>query len=114
VSTPTTSPSGVTGSAAAAGDDGCGDDVTDELSEMFPMLYYDADEPSGDQQTHGYLTAGTCFNHGVSLYSAYRMLLTSFECNHSFDFPTHLEAFYTNINDTNSARRYSVISCRPM
>lgn len=74
VSTPTTSPSGVPGSAAAAAaDDGCGDDVTDELSEMFPMLYYDADEPSSDQQTHGYLTAGTCFNHAVSLYSVYRM-----------------------------------------
>ena len=72
MSTPTTSPSGVVGSAAAAaaaaGDDGCGDDAIDELSEMFPMLYYDADEASSDQQTHGgYLTAGTCFNHAVSL-----------------------------------------------
>jgi len=54
--------------AAAAGDEGDGGCGEDELSEMFPMLFYDPD----DQQTHGYLTTGSCLDQDVSLASKLR------------------------------------------
>jgi len=66
VSTPTTSPS-VLVTAAAAADAGDGSAADDGADEMVPMLglHDDVDEAGAYQQTHTYLSDGTCFGHGV-------------------------------------------------
>ena len=64
VSTPTTSPSVLVSAAADAGDGSAADDGADEMVPMLG-LHDDVDDAGAYQQTHTYLSDGTCFGHTV-------------------------------------------------